>query len=228
VLETRARAPRRVAIAAAVTAAGLTVPAGVADAARLTPLSQCYAEGDRVPLGGSGFTADARVRIHVQHGDTYEPRANGAGVILTWVKAPKVGADTVRPRSFTVTATDSVDPAGVAAVSMFVTKTLPVSNAPVSGNPTAVTTWQFAGFTPRRTIYGHFRLKGRTVRTVRFGRASDRPCGYLRVRARRVPVPRLRAGRWRLQIDERRRYNQRVTPRYVVTFSILRSPRLGR
>jgi len=112
---------------------------------------------------------------------------------------------------------------------MFVARTLPVSNAPVTGNPTAVVTWQFAGFDPQKVIYGHFRYKGRTIRTVRFGRANDDWCPWLSTRARRIPVPtsRLRAGRWRLQLDHRRRYNAKVKPRYVVTFSIMRSPRLG-
>jgi hypothetical protein len=37
----------------------------------------------------------------------------------------------------------------------------------------------------------------------------------------------LRAGRWTLQIDQARRYLRTRKPRYVVEFSIMRSPRLG-
>ena len=225
----RARASRCAAATAAAAAAGLTLPAGIAHAAQLTALTECYATGETVPISGSGFTPDAPVTVRVQDGLTHVVPATAGGRLLVNVKAPRVDAGMVRPRSFTVTAEDSVDPAAVSTVSMFVTRTRPISNAPVTGTPTAATTWQFAGFDERRMIYGHFRLRGRTVRTVRFGRATAQPCGYLRVRARRVPVPvsRLRAGRWRLQLDHQRRYDSNIRPRYVVTFSILRSPRLG-
>jgi hypothetical protein len=110
---------------------------------------------------------------------------------------------------------------------MFVTRTRPASNAPVEGNPNAVTTWEFANFKPGRWIYGHFRFKGTTQRTIRFGRAGEAPCGQLSVRARRVPVPRLHAGRWRLQIDQRKRYSIKTKPRFVVKFSLMRRPRPG-
>ena len=154
--------------------------------------------------------------------------ADANGRIRTSVRAPAATGGAVAPRSFTVTATDGGNPGNMApAISMFVTRTRPASNAPVEGNPNAVTTWEFANFKPGRWIYGHFRFKGTTQRTVRFGRAGDAPCGQLRVRARRVPVPRLHAGRWRLQIDQRKAYSIRTKPRFVVKFSLMRSPRLG-
>jgi hypothetical protein len=205
------------------------VPAGVAQAAVIKDLdNQCFIGGDTVPIEGSGFTAFAQVTITVNQGRSVITTADSAGQIRTSVKAPAATGDAVAPRSFTVTATDGSNPGNVVpAISMFVTRTRPASNAPVEGNPNAVTTWEFANFKPGRWIYGHFRFKGTTQRTIRFGRAGEAPCGQLSVRARRVPVPRLHAGRWRLQIDQRKRYSIKTEPRFVVKFSLMRSPRLG-
>jgi hypothetical protein len=205
------------------------VPAGVAQAAVIKDLdNQCFIGGDTVPIEGSGFTAFAQVTITVNQGRSVITTADSAGQIRTSVKAPAATGDAVAPRSFTVTAADGSNPANVVpAISMFVTRTRPASNAPVEGNPNAVTTWEFANFKPGRWIYGHFRFKGTTQRTIRFGRAGEAPCGQLSVRARRVPVPRLHAGRWRLQIDQRKRYSIKTKPRFVVKFSLMRSPRLG-
>ena len=209
-----------VAIAAAV--AAFAVP-GVAQAAVLKDLDdQCYVGGDIVTIEGEGFTAGATVTVRVRGGPTKDALANGAGKIRVGIEAPKVTSPPVAPRSFTVEATDNAGNVA-SAISMFVTRTRPASNAPVQGNPNAATTWEFANFKPGRWIYGHFRFKGTTQRTVRFGRAGDAPCGQLRVRARRVPVPRLHAGRWRLQIDQRKAYSMRTKPRFVVKFSLTRS-----
>lgn len=205
------------------------VPAGVAQAAVIKDLdNQCFIGGDTVPIEGSGFTAFAQVTITVSEGRGVITTANSAGQIRASVKAPAATGDAVAPRSFTVTAADGSNPANVVpAISMFVTRTRPASNAPVEGNPNAVTTWEFANFKPGRWIYGHFRFKGTTQRTIRFGRAGEAPCGQLSVRARRVPVPRLHAGRWRLQIDQRKRYSIKTKPRFVVKFSLMRRPRPG-
>ena len=207
----------------------VAVPAGVARAAVIEDLDdQCFVGGDTVPIDGNGFTASAQVTIAVSEGLGGTTTADAAGRIHTFVRAPAATGNAVAPRSFTVTATDGSNPGNVApAISMFVTRTRPASNAPVEGNPNAATTWEFANFEPGRWIYGHFRFKGTTQRTVRFGRAGDAPCGQLRVRARRVPVPRLHAGRWRLQIDQRKAYSIRTQPRFVVKFSLMRSPRPG-
>jgi len=219
---------RRAAIVLVAVAGGLTLPAGAAHAAALEPLEQCVGAGKKVSITGSGFTRNAPVTVAVQDGEQYTHNASPEGMIELDVEAPPLAGNTLR-RSFSVTAQDTTDPTARSTVSMFVARTLPVSNAPVTGNPTAVVTWQFAGFDPQKVIYGHFRYKGRTIRTVRFGRANDDWCPWLSTRARRIPVPtsRLRAGRWRLQIDHRRRYSAKVKPRYVVTFSLMRSPRLG-
>lgn len=212
------------AIAAAV--AMFAVPAGVAHAAKLEDLDQCYVGGDTVTVQGSGFAPNSTVTVQVTDGPSAKGPVSPTGTISVDLNAPDITSPPVAPRSFTVTASD--DAGSIAsAVSMFVTRTRPASNAPVQGNPNAATIWEFANFKPGRWIYGHFRFKGTTQRTVRFGRAGPAPCGQLRVRARRVPVPRLHAGRWRLQIDQRKAYSRRTEPRFVVKFSLMRSPRLG-
>jgi len=208
--------------------AGLVLPAG-AKAAQLQELKdQCFKAGETVTIRGDGFTANAPVTVQVSGGETTQTTAGPTGAIAVDVQAPRFTTPPVAPRSFTVTASYGLDPGNVAdAISLFVTRSRPASNAPVEGDPNAVTTWQFANFKPGRWIYGHFRFKGTTQRTVRFGRAGAAPCGQLSVRARRVPVPRLHAGSWRLQIDQRKAYSIKTKPRYVVEFSLMRSPRLG-
>ena len=218
----------RTSLAAAIAAAAgaLAMPAA-AQAAVLEPLNdQCFKPGESVRIQGDGFAAGAMVTVSVTEGPVRQKVADATGRVVVRVPAPSVTGPAVAPRSFTVTATDSAGNVA-SAISMFVTRTRPASNAPVQGNPNAVTTWEFANFRPGRWIYGHFRFKGTTQRTVRFGRAGAAPCGQLRVRARRVPVPRLHAGRWRLQIDQRKAYSIRTKPRYVVEFSLTRSPRPG-
>jgi hypothetical protein len=205
----------------------VALPAGVAQAAVLQPLNdQCFKPGDSVRIQGDGFMAGATVTVRVTEGPMTQKVADPTGRVVVRVIAPRVTGPAVAPRSFTVTASDSAGNVA-SAISMFVTRTRPASNAPVEGNPNAVTTWEFANFKPGRWIYGHFRFKGTTQRTVRFGRAGNAPCGQLRVRARRIPVPRLHAGRWRLQIDQRKRYSIKTKPRFVVKFSLMRNPRPG-
>jgi hypothetical protein len=222
------RPTTRTSLAAAIAAAAsaLAIPAA-AQAAVLHPLNdRCFKPNDSVRIQGDGFVPGSTVTVTVTEGPVAQKVADATGTVVVRVPAPRVTGSAVAPRSFTVTATDSAGNTA-SAVSMFVTRTRPASNAPVEGNPNAVTTWEFANFKPGRWIYGHFRFKGTTQRTIRFGRAGEAPCGQLSVRARRVPVPRLHAGRWRLQIDQRKRYSIKTKPRFVVKFSLMRSPRLG-
>ena len=100
-----------------------------------------------------------------------------------------------------------------------------MTNAPIAGDSTELTTWRFAGFPPDEVLYGHFRHRGVTRRTYRFGKVNALgPCGTLDVRAPRLPVPvaRLRSGLWRLQLDTRSRYRDSTRPRTIVKFQVFR------
>jgi hypothetical protein len=75
------------------------------------------------------------------------------------------------------------------------------------------TKWTFSGFPQGRPVYAHYLYGKKTVARQRFGRASG-PCGLLTVHKPLYPAtPHHRE--YRLQIDARRAYSRRASPRLV-------------
>jgi hypothetical protein len=210
----------KVPFAAALAATAALAAPAAADAATLAPQGACFVSGQPIPLVGTQWVPGRPVSI--TGGASGAATSDAAGNFATSVAAPFVR--TIAPQTVTVTATDPANPTITVAAAFPVIRDVVLSNAPVSGRPRQKTTWRFAGFPPGRTIYGHYRVGGRTVKNYRFGRATG-PCGTLTVRARRVPVAasRLRTGTWRLQLDNRRTYRRTASPRRVVRFRIFRT-----
>jgi hypothetical protein len=183
--------------------------------------SRCYVTGDPLSVTGSGFTAGAAVSLG---GDVSGSGvADTAGRVMIATTAPSVPG--VRPRTLTVNATDGANAANTApAVTFQAVRDALLGNyaQAINGRPRQRTTWRFAGFEQNRPVYGHFRLRGKTRRTYRFGLTRG-VCGTLTVRARRVPVRVVRPGLWTLQIDQLRRYSPRTQVRRVLTFRISRT-----
>jgi hypothetical protein len=183
--------------------------------------SECYATGGEVTVTGTGFTAGATVSLGADVAGSGVADATGRVVIVT--RAPAVPG--VGPRTVSVSATDGANPANTAPAVTF--RAVPqflfgnYSRA-INGRPRQRTTWRFAGFQENRPIYGHFRLRGKTRRSYRFGVARG-ICGTLAVRARRVPVRVVRPGLWTLQVDQSRRFSRRTEVRRVLTFRISRT-----
>jgi hypothetical protein len=199
----------RMAAVAALTAGALLGPASHAGAAMLLSDSPCYASGQRMVVAGVGFTPNVAVTVVGQGG----PATNGQGAFVIAPRAPRVPG--LAPGATTLVA---FDPSGLVA-----TLTVPVvprlfgTNAPLAGRRHARTTWRFAGFLAAgQPIYGHFRTRGRTVATYRFGIPTG-ACGTLTVRAPHLPVRRVRAGRWRLKLDQEPDYRP-GTPGRIVRF----------
>jgi hypothetical protein len=209
---------RYAAAATAAAAAALAAPAG-ASAATLAVQGACFVTNAPVPVVGAGWQPGAVVSIG--GGAFGSAQADAAGNIATQVQAPLVTS--VAPKTITLNATIPNAPAFTAAVQFPVIRDVLLSNAPLSGRPRQQTTWHFAGFPGGVAIYGHYRVKGRTVKNYRFGKPTG-PCGTLTVRARRVPVPssRLRSGTWTLQLDQRRHYRGSGARR-VIRFRIFRT-----
>jgi hypothetical protein len=208
----------RLAAVAGVATAALAVPAA-ADASGLAVGAPCFVTGQAVPITGFGFTAGATVSIG---GDAAASTvADASGNIAASVSAPFVS--TVAPKTVSISATDSANPANVSGVRFPVVARLFNTNAPLNGRPRQKTTWRFSGFSPGTAIYGHYRFGGRTVKNYRFGKPTG-PCGTLSVRARRMPIAasRIRRGTWTLQLDQRRHY-QRSGARRVIRFRIIRT-----
>lgn len=202
--------------------AAALVPAAGAHASMLDlGASRCYVTGDPVTVTGTGFTAGALVSLGADVRGSGVADPTGRVVIAT--TAPTVGG--VGPRTVSVDATDGANPANTApAVTFRAVPQLLFGNyaQAINGRPRQRTTWRFVGFQRARPIYGHFRLRGRTSRSYRFGVARG-ICGTLTVRARRVPVRVVRPGVWTLQVDQSRRYSARTEVRRVLKFRISRT-----
>jgi hypothetical protein len=197
-------------------AGALAVPAS-AHASSISVPGTCFQSGQPVAVAGSGFTPNGSVTIDGDASGSGAPDATGA--FTTQVTAPAVG--TIAPRATTINAHDAANPANGGTATFQVVKDVFVSNVPITGRPSQITTWRFAGFQPGQPIYGHFRLKGTTRRTYRFGVARD-ACGTLVVRAPRVPLRKVLAGTWTLQLDQSRTYSA-ATPHRSFRFRIYRT-----
>lgn len=117
------------------------------------------------------------------------------------------------PRTVTLTASDGAQQTASLAVQVVRFG----SNVPVDSGPANErVNWRFAGYPGGRTLYGHFRWRGRTVRNFRFGK-TEGLCGTLVKRAPRLPA-KWRPGKWTLQIDTRPLYSVYTRPAFRGTF----------
>jgi hypothetical protein len=216
--DTARRRPGRIACrAAGLAGLLLLVVAQAAGAADLGVDGICFASGQRLAITGTAFTPLAAVAIG--GGVTATAQADATGAFGVVVAAPVVAG--LAPRTVTVTAVDAANAANAATLRLHVVRAAFASNLPIAGRPDARTTWRFAGFAPERPIYAHFRRGGRPRGDFRFGVARG-VCGTLTAHAARIPgVRALRAGRWRLKLDQRATYHA-GTPGREVTFRVAR------
>jgi hypothetical protein len=197
-----------------------------AQAALLAVADRCYRGGQEVEVRGSQFTPNttAGVSIAGQAQPTLV-QVGAAGTFTALVYVPRFRGVALGPQTFTVSAISSSPGNTANPISVWAVRRMLATNAPIAGDSSELTTWRFAGFTPYEVLYGHFRHRGVTRRTYRFGpvRALG-PCGALSVRAPRLPVPvsKLRPGQWRLQLDHRKRYRESTRPRTIVKFEVYR------
>jgi hypothetical protein len=205
-------------------AAAALSPAAAAQASTITLDRACYVPRQSMVATGSGFTPGSQLALG---GDHVFPTATAdpAGAFTIGLAAPPTGTTGARPSSVstqTLTATNPADPAQTASLRYRVAN-FDVDRG-ASTNPRSTRTWYFSGFPTGSAIYGHFRLKGKTVANHRFGRATG-PCGLLHARARGIPVKQLRTGTWTLQIDGRQHYRQSTLPALVLRISVFLRPR---
>jgi hypothetical protein len=182
-------------VLAAALAAALAAPASAAAAPALSVQGSCFSAKTPVAVTGTGFTPGASVNIT---GDASGfVVADASGNFVEELTMPFY--DKAKPRTISVTATESQNAAQTAATSFPIVADVFTVEANLNGNPRSRITWRFAGFRTGETIYGHFRHP-KSKRNYRFGVAKG-DCGTLTVRARRLPVPRILNGLWRLRFD---------------------------
>jgi hypothetical protein len=211
---------------AAVTVVVALVAPAPGEAASLTVDERCYRGGDKVEVRGAQFTPNTTAGVRILGRDETVPAQVGAdGTFIAVLRVPRFRGAALGPQTFTVSAISSSPGNTANPISVWAVRRMLATNAPIAGDAAELTTWRFAGFRPQRVLYGHFRHRGVTRRTHRFGSVRRLgPCGALSVRAPRLPVPvsRLRPGMWRLQLDHRKRYRESTRPRTIVKFQVFR------
>ncbi len=194
-----------------------------ASAAAIKTSKACYVEGEPMQIVGQGFTPLTGWTVHDSSGQisafgNADPSGN---VALTGPEfAPVIVADTTKPRTYTLTATDN-NAASVPVASMKFKAVNFLVKYAGRGNPRKRVPWRFSGFAPGRPIYVHVRRGGKTLKTTRIGRAKG-PCGTLTKRSKRLPVraSQVRSGNYKVFVDSSRRFARSVRPQYRFTYNI--------
>lgn len=196
-------AARSVAALVALTTTAVAAAPVARAAPNATLDARCYIAGRAMTVSGSGFVPNAPLAI--LGGASPRATMTDGGGRLSPVRLTAPAVRTLSPRAITVRIRDVQDASVPAALPAWVVREPFDTNAPIAGLPSQATTWRFAGFVPGQPIYGHFRLRGRTLRNYGFGTARG-ACGTLVARARRIPVLRAPPGDWLLKLDQRPRY----------------------
>jgi hypothetical protein len=210
---------RRLALAAAPLVAALAVAPVAAPAGTVKLDRPCYVPGQPMVASGAAFTPGTALTLggtSAFPGAVADPMGNFA----IGLRAPAPAKHGARPSSVTTATLTVTDPANPAQNTSVPYR---LANFDVdrgqSHNPKSVRTWFFSGFPAGTTVYGHFRLKGKTMANHRFGRTKG-VCGLLHARAAGIPVAPLRTGTWTMQFDGRKHYKSSTRPALLLKVSV--------
>jgi hypothetical protein len=198
-----------VTVALALGAAGAASAATVAIAPRA-----CAYSGQHVLVGGSGYPPGVPFSATVNGALLASGTTNVQGIAEAETTAPALDRT---ERGYTV----SIAAGGVSASTDWSVTSFDAAYLPSSGSPRRRVRFVWHGLGARRTVYLHYVPPGsrRALRTIRLGKGRGL-CGKGSVRVRHLyPYSiRLRSGRWRLQLDRKRRYSRATRP-YIAIFS---------
>jgi hypothetical protein len=209
------------AIAAAALCAGAFASSAAAQAIGVAPkcvVNANPAVGSPMGVAGSGFTA----------GDMIELTANGAfgtttagatGGFATAIKAPILSTPFPAASKFTLAAQDETNGTTKATTTFWVAN-LAFKTSPSAAKPSKKVHFSFSGFKSGATIYGHY-VHGKTAATQRFGKATG-ICGLLKAKAQLFPGGNPKFNRYKVQIDDSRRYRAKSLPRIDSSLTIER------
>jgi hypothetical protein len=217
------------ACATAVAAAGgLAADAGAATISTTLPCIRNIGIPNALtlPLLGAGFTPNASVTIRTTTASAPTARtlttvqADATGSIGKRIDPPPLHAGSTVDQTFTLTASDDLNPANVATTT-FREVRFGFDARPSTGRPTRKVTYTARGYLPGQPVYAHFRFGGRTRRTVRLG-IADSPCGIVARRMRLLPT-KTRFGTWTVFMDQVPRYSKKTLLQAKGTLSISRT-----
>jgi hypothetical protein len=198
---------------------GLLLAPAAAPAAMVTTDHACYVGSTPVTLTGTGFEPGRPVVVRNEQ--PFEvPATDAAGAFAVAFPAPVLPTIEPRFQRFTLTATEPDNPAMTAATT-FLATTFAVKVTPARAQPSHRVRYRMSGFPPGVAVYGHWRFRHRTRKTIRIG-SADVPCGFVSRRIRQIPV-RAHVGTWDVQFDTHRRYSRRSVPRLALSISVVRA-----
>lgn len=168
-------------------------------------------------VAGSGFAAGDSIQLSA--GDTSgTATASSTGTFDVLIPSPTLATTGAGSKKFTMTAQDETSGTGSARTTFWVAN-LAFTTSPRIAKPTAKVHFSFSGFKPGASVYGHYLRAHKLVATERFGRASG-ICGLLKVKAHVFPLRHPASGKYRVQIDDSRKYRAKSVPRVDSILSI--------
>jgi hypothetical protein len=210
---------RRLLATGAVAVGVLALPASASAAfLAVLPAKPCYRSGERVTLGGSGFTPNNSAAVALDGKQLGVANANADGLLSGTIRLGSIRGE----RNRVITAVDQANQANVGTVTLHQSGVV-VSVKPRRAGPGKRVRIKAYGFTGSKRLYAHVR-RGRFHRNVRIGSLK----GNCRKLSRRVKVfsRATRAGVYKVQFDGKRRYSKRTVP--AVTYRVTISRRIVR
>jgi hypothetical protein len=198
--------------------ATLALAPATAQAAALAPLKPCYISvTQRTPgqqpqitrealdLAGNGFSPGALVDISFNNQIDRTIQADAAGNLPAQVLQSPYQAS--GQGAFTLTAAEHGNPANTVSLPSRTTA-LTLSLKPKKARPSKRIRFKGQGFTAQTAVWAHYLYKGKVRKTVRLVRRIDNPCGLFSVKRKQIPIKHPKLGRWRLQVDQQRKYSR--------------------
>jgi hypothetical protein len=200
----------------AVVAVALASPGAASGASiGLVPKKSCYRSGERVFLGGSGFTPNTAPEVTLDRRSLGRTQADAQGVIRGVLSLGSIRGE----RKRLLAATDQVNSSNFGALTLRATS-VGLSVKPRRSGPGRRVRIKARGFTRSKRLYAHVRRGRRYRRNVRIGRLKG-ACRKLNRKVRVFPLG-TRRGVYIVRFDGKRRYSRRTTPAFTYRVTIFR------
>ncbi len=215
------------ALCGAAPALAAEAPAGTLSVSRACYVNTAKALA-QISVTGSGWQAGATIELTDKLGRvSATATAEENGSFTATVPAPVVNPYTSLQIADAIRASYESQPGlpgdtGASAASpTFETTNYAVLQTGNKKNPDAKTIFELSGFTPNRTVYGHYLNRaGMLLTSASFGKPTG-PCGLRRVVTYEYPGGHPERGSYTIQFDDSARYAKLTQPQYRFSFSIL-------